>query len=488
MYQSGATVVETVRSIAADLDASALTGEILIVNDGSTDDGPRLVGDLAVRDPRICLISQPNRGLAAARNTGIDAARGEYLRFIDADDLATPGSTNRLIRAAQTTGAACGPHELIDEAGLTMGRWSPAIPGRDGCIGLDELSSSNRMGVGTVLLHRDTLRLERFDETLRVCEDWDLWLRLAERGTRWAVTPPWAGPMKRYRLRRASLSKNFASMLDIGTGVLRRAFLRAHTPSLREGAGGWACACESETVSNDARYTRALAGQALAFSTMQALADGPDALQRAAAMLRGTPPATFTPPALAEAALWAVLLGRGERPEAPGPTRRHWLDRTLQWWACLDALSLTADDTRDPLVELAAMVVPPERIAAECVNQALARGERALVIIGLGQNGLRVLHEAQRLGVDFRIRDDRLADHLHDLDRSLAAHVDPMNAPIPNDHTPILTPSEDSRLASRLHALAPHAVPVRWSQVQADLARSELADMKADLAPAAVPC
>lgn len=64
--------------------------QILLVDDGSPDDCPRLCDEWAARDGRIQVIHQPNRGLGMARNAGIAAARGKYICFFDSDDYAAP--------------------------------------------------------------------------------------------------------------------------------------------------------------------------------------------------------------------------------------------------------------------------------------------------------------------------------------------------------------------------------------------------------------
>ena len=72
--------------------------EIICVNDGSTDDSREIITDFALRDERIRLIDKPNGGPSSARNAGIDAATGEYICFLDSDDLLEPHACERLNR------------------------------------------------------------------------------------------------------------------------------------------------------------------------------------------------------------------------------------------------------------------------------------------------------------------------------------------------------------------------------------------------------
>ena len=79
--------------------------EILLVDDGSPDACPALCDAWAQKDPRIRVIHRQNGGLSAARNTGIEAAAGRFLAFVDADDLLEPDTLRRAYEAQAVTGA-----------------------------------------------------------------------------------------------------------------------------------------------------------------------------------------------------------------------------------------------------------------------------------------------------------------------------------------------------------------------------------------------
>lgn len=79
--------------------------EIICVDDGSTDGTPAMLAQYAAQDPRFQIITQPNAGPGVARNTGLAAATGEYLIFLDADDLFQPAFLERMAARAEETGA-----------------------------------------------------------------------------------------------------------------------------------------------------------------------------------------------------------------------------------------------------------------------------------------------------------------------------------------------------------------------------------------------
>lgn len=93
---------ECVQSV---LDQTYRNIEIILIDDGSPDKCPLICDNFAMRDTRIQVIHKENGGLASARNVGIDIAKGEYLAFIDSDDLWSPCFLERLYQAIQETDA-----------------------------------------------------------------------------------------------------------------------------------------------------------------------------------------------------------------------------------------------------------------------------------------------------------------------------------------------------------------------------------------------
>lgn len=90
--------------------------ELILVDDGSTDESGELCNDWACRDARITVLHQPNQGAAAARNHALEVARGEYIAFIDADDVVHHRYLELLLEALLHSGAdvAQFPYSIID--------------------------------------------------------------------------------------------------------------------------------------------------------------------------------------------------------------------------------------------------------------------------------------------------------------------------------------------------------------------------------------
>ncbi|OZG64348.1 glycosyltransferase [Bifidobacterium eulemuris] len=79
--------------------------ELILVDDGATDDSPQICDEYAARDPRVTVIHQDNGGIAKAQNTGLDAASGDYIAFADNDDILDRHNLEYLLHALETTGA-----------------------------------------------------------------------------------------------------------------------------------------------------------------------------------------------------------------------------------------------------------------------------------------------------------------------------------------------------------------------------------------------
>jgi hypothetical protein len=156
--------------------------EIIVVDDGSVDGTGPLLDRLEVekRDvwPPLRVIHQPNAGPSAARNVGLDVARGPLIGFLDADDRWHPQKLERhiaLLRAHPEADLTFSWYRSIDDAGRPTG-WI----GRPSHSCFRDLLCDEGIMTSLVVARRDALeRAGRFDEALRAHVDVDLWLRIA---------------------------------------------------------------------------------------------------------------------------------------------------------------------------------------------------------------------------------------------------------------------------------------------------------------------
>ena len=98
MYNAAGCITRCVESLCAQTYKSI---EILLLNDGSTDDTAAVCARLAAKDHRIAVIDKPNTGAADTRNRGIRLAHGKYIQFVDCDDWLAPDFTEKLVTAAE---------------------------------------------------------------------------------------------------------------------------------------------------------------------------------------------------------------------------------------------------------------------------------------------------------------------------------------------------------------------------------------------------
>jgi hypothetical protein len=178
-YNRISWTLEAIRSV---IDQTYPHFEIILVDDGSTDDVSPIL-DACARDPRISYMRQANKGAAAARNRGIQAARGDYIAFLDSDDLYLPetlGIQVSVLEEAKDFGMVYSHALVMDADGsITDQSCGPYLSGR---IYPDMLFiGRNSITTPTVMVRAEVLRkVGVFDETLTICEDLDLWRRVAK--------------------------------------------------------------------------------------------------------------------------------------------------------------------------------------------------------------------------------------------------------------------------------------------------------------------
>lgn len=175
-YNAERTLEETVRSVQAQTFSDI---EIIIINDGSTDQTRNLIENLT--DPRIKVFSYENSGVAVARNRGVTHAAGEFIAFIDADDLWMPDKLELQLSALKQH----------PEAGVAYS-WNyfyyeqtgAQIPGHvanfEGDVYAFLLQENFLANGSNPLIRRQAIdQIGGFDPTFPHCADWDFYLRLA---------------------------------------------------------------------------------------------------------------------------------------------------------------------------------------------------------------------------------------------------------------------------------------------------------------------
>lgn len=183
VYNRAASIMPTLRSC---FDQTFQDFEIVVVDDGSTDDLPVLIESL--RDPRLHYIRQANSGVSAARNTGIDAACGRYIAFLDSDDLFVPQKLERCAERIMSESVSVAySYSLVDRG---VGRYwvrpsRPIGPNED--MGEYLFVANEHIPIPTVVVARDLARHIRFDSEFRTGEDKDFFLRLHAAGARFTM-------------------------------------------------------------------------------------------------------------------------------------------------------------------------------------------------------------------------------------------------------------------------------------------------------------
>jgi glycosyltransferase involved in cell wall biosynthesis len=221
-YNAGRFLDEAVSSVLVQSHPAL---EIVIVDDGSRDNTPALIRKLEAEsgaDRPIRGIVQANAGPSAARNAGIDAARGEFLAFLDADDRLHPAKIAEqvaILKRDSQIGMAVAGWRIITEAGAVTKRIGGA---GEGFLSFETLLFRNEIGTPSAVLARTALlrQLGGFDRGLRYCEDLELWLRFAllENGRIWNI----GRPLFDRREREGQATRNWHLMREGWLAVLSR--------------------------------------------------------------------------------------------------------------------------------------------------------------------------------------------------------------------------------------------------------------------------
>jgi glycosyltransferase involved in cell wall biosynthesis len=227
-YNHGCFLPDAIESALAQTYPSV---EVIVVNDGSTDD----TAEVAARYPSVRCLHQANQGLPAARNAGWRAGRGRFVIFLDADDRLLPHAVDvgvAALMAHPDAGMAVGLERRIAADG------SPLPTPRRARVEREHYAALLRrcwIVVATAIYRRDALvTVGGFDSTLRFAEDYDLYLRLA---MRFPIVDHY-NEVSEYRQHAGTLSRNIERMLVHTLLVLSRHRPRRGSPAAHHAAYG----------------------------------------------------------------------------------------------------------------------------------------------------------------------------------------------------------------------------------------------------------
>lgn len=191
-FNSGVHLEESLQSV---LDQTYPAFECLIIDDGSEDNTAEVAQSFVNQDARFVLLTQPNAGVSAARNRGISQSRGDFIQFLDSDDIMGHEKLSAglaYLNLKQGIDAAySGSRYFQEDSGA--GR---QLLGRNHFTGTIEVTEYDRDILAVFLLRNPFVtsaplyrkcvfeRIGNYDETLRYLEDWDFQIRCAVNGIR----------------------------------------------------------------------------------------------------------------------------------------------------------------------------------------------------------------------------------------------------------------------------------------------------------------
>jgi len=228
-YNYGWVLAETLDSLIAQ---TYQDWECLVVDDGSTDNTREVVEAYRARDSRFRYIHQENAWMSAARNNGLRQAIGQYVQFLDADDLLAPRKLEiqvALLEARPELDIVYGnvryfwhgkPRELSRSLDMKHREtdWMDLMSG-SGLVAIESFVKNNQLVINAPLLRMDLVRrVGYFDEELRYGEDWEYWLRCAFQGANFLYQDS-SEVWSLVRVHQGSISTNETRMLKFSRQI-----------------------------------------------------------------------------------------------------------------------------------------------------------------------------------------------------------------------------------------------------------------------------
>ena len=222
-------IAKTLKSV---LDQSFADFEIIIINDGSTDQSGAKILDY--KDPRIHYFSKGNEGVAIARNSGIDKAKGEYICFLDADDYWYPDFLKTLYTYIQKL-----PEQKVFATAIEIETKNNCLPAHYSISKNSEFEIVNFfeasqkecvLWTSSIAIHQSILKtLGGFDTQIKKCEDTELWIRI---GLHYPIVFIWQ-VLAKYGYDESSISRNWNYFFEPYT-FDKYALLEKQNPKLKQ--------------------------------------------------------------------------------------------------------------------------------------------------------------------------------------------------------------------------------------------------------------
>ncbi|MGD1913669.1 MAG: glycosyltransferase family 2 protein [Rivularia sp. (in: cyanobacteria)] len=238
--------------------------DVIIVNDGSSDSIEQWAN--TITDNRVKLVSQKNQGAAAARNTGIAHAKGEYIAFVDSDDLWEPSKLEKQVYCLDDNpdvGLVYVWVASIDAKGNDLGKIYSNHS--EGNVWKKMLQGNIVWSGSAAMVRRDCFeKLGVFDQNLRFAEDWEMWIRIARNYSFAAIKEP----LVYYRHHPNNKSQHYIKKIDNFRLIIEKSFesvpfellyLRNKSYSAVNFLFAWKCIQNQAPDCNKAEYFRAQA-------------------------------------------------------------------------------------------------------------------------------------------------------------------------------------------------------------------------------------
>ncbi len=232
-YNYGSFISESIKSVINQTHDNI---EIIVVDDGSTDNTKSVIEEFG---RKVKYVFQENSGPSAARNTGIALSHGEYILFLDADDLLGPTSVEKKARALSSNPKAamvCGPNRVFQDktdslptlvSNIYDGWWLPSAQELDVAIFHKNIAPPLAFLINRRQVPDDCLL---WNESMRFCEDYDYWFKLFLH----AGPPITDDSIVFYRRHNSSASKNSANMFLGDAGMIIKIYKSMNHPRIKE--------------------------------------------------------------------------------------------------------------------------------------------------------------------------------------------------------------------------------------------------------------